>query len=83
MRISPHDPNIGYTHYRLSLANLLIGNTDEAIRWYEKAALTYYDLADAYLELGAALSLKGDKAMPRRHSPRLRTTFPITRRSPG
>jgi tetratricopeptide (TPR) repeat protein len=49
-------------HYRLGLANLLLGNVDEAIRWYEKAVQTYYDPADAYLELGAAFSLKGDKA---------------------
>jgi hypothetical protein len=35
---------------------------DEAIRWYEKAVFTYYSPAEAYLELGAALSLKGDKA---------------------
>jgi len=62
MRISPRDPNIGFMHYRLGIANLLLGNTDEAIRWYEKAVLTYYEPADAYLELGAALSLKGDKA---------------------
>jgi len=62
MRISPRDSSIGYMHYRLGLANLLLGNTDEAIRWSEKAVLTYYEPAYAYLELGAALGLKGDKA---------------------
>jgi tetratricopeptide (TPR) repeat protein len=62
MKISPRDPSIGYTHYRLGLANLLLGNVDEAIRWYEKAVQTYPFPWDAYLELGAAFSLKGDKA---------------------
>jgi TolB-like protein/Tfp pilus assembly protein PilF len=61
MRISPLDPFVGYTHYRLGLANLLLGNTDEAIRWYKKATLTYYSPADAYRDLAAALALKGDK----------------------
>jgi len=61
LRISPRDPEIGFVHYRLGLANLLLGNTDEAIRWYQKATLTYFQKADAYLEMGAALSLKGDK----------------------
>jgi TolB-like protein/Tfp pilus assembly protein PilF len=61
MRISPLDPGIGYMHYRLGLANLMLGNTDEAIRWYKKAILTYYSPADAYLELAAALALNGDK----------------------
>jgi TolB-like protein/DNA-binding winged helix-turn-helix (wHTH) protein/Tfp pilus assembly protein PilF len=58
--ISPRDPEIGFMHYRLGLANLLLGNTDEAIRWYKTAVLTYYEPADAFLELGAALSLKGE-----------------------
>ena len=62
MKISPRHPGIGYLHYRLGLANLLLGNVDEAIRWYEKAALTYYEPAHAYLQLGAAFGLKGDKA---------------------
>ena len=61
MRISPFDPNIGYIQYRLGLANLLVGNTDEAIRWSEKAVLTYILPADAYWNLAAALALKGDK----------------------
>jgi len=60
--ISPRDPQIGFMHYRLGLANLLLGNTDEAIRWYKTAVLIYYERADAYLELGAALSLKGETA---------------------
>ena len=67
MRISPRHPFIGVMQYRLGLANLLLGNTDEAIRWYEKALQTdaVFPLgttsADAYLELAAALGLKGDK----------------------
>ncbi|HUK08536.1 MAG TPA: BTAD domain-containing putative transcriptional regulator [Stellaceae bacterium] len=62
IRISPRDPQIGFMYYRLGLANLMLGNTDEAIYWYKRAAFTYYDPADAYLEMGAAFSLEGDKA---------------------
>ena len=61
MKLSPRDPGIGLTQYRLGLANLLVGNVDEAIRWNEKAVLTYYEPADAYQDLAAALGLKGDK----------------------
>jgi TolB-like protein/Tfp pilus assembly protein PilF len=61
MRISPFDENIGMIHYRLGLANLLLGNTDEAIRWSEKAVLTFYSPSSAYRVLAAAFALKGDK----------------------
>jgi TolB-like protein/Flp pilus assembly protein TadD len=62
MRISPRDPDIGYMQWRLGYANLLLGNTDEAIRWDEKSVLTFYDPASAYMHLAAELGLKGDKA---------------------
>jgi TolB-like protein/DNA-binding winged helix-turn-helix (wHTH) protein/Flp pilus assembly protein TadD len=62
MRISPFDENIGLIQYRLGLANLLLGNTDEAIRWSEKAVLTFsYSPSSAYRNLAAAFALKGDK----------------------
>ncbi len=62
MRISPRGLFPGMTEYRLGLANLLLGNTDEAIRWYNKAVVTDFFAADAYRDLAAALALKGDKA---------------------
>jgi adenylate cyclase len=63
MRISPFDHNSGLIHYRLGLANLLLGNTDEAIRWSEKAVMTNsYSPSSNYRNLAAALALKGDKA---------------------
>jgi tetratricopeptide (TPR) repeat protein len=62
MKISPRDPSIGYIHFRLGLANLLLGNTDEAIQWSQKAVLTYIAPDEAYWDLGAALALKGDIA---------------------
>ncbi len=64
LRISPRDPYIGVLQYRLGLAHLLLGHTDEAIRWYEKAIPSYPFLGDAFVfvELGAALSLKRDNA---------------------
>jgi TolB-like protein/DNA-binding winged helix-turn-helix (wHTH) protein/Flp pilus assembly protein TadD len=62
MRISPFDEDIGPIHYRLSLANLLSGRTDEAIRWSEKAVLTFsYSPSSVYRNLAAALALNGDE----------------------
>jgi tetratricopeptide (TPR) repeat protein len=61
MRISPHDPGIGYMQWRMGFAYLLLGKTDEAIRWTEKSLLTYYDVSAAYLDLAAAFSLNGDE----------------------
>jgi adenylate cyclase len=87
LRISPRDSNIGYMHWRLGLANLLLGNTEEAIRWNEKAGLTYYAPADAYLNLAAALGLKGDKAGAQaalaeaaKHDPHASTTLAEVKR---
>jgi tetratricopeptide (TPR) repeat protein len=62
IKISPRDPEIGYLHYRLGLANLLLGNVDKAIRWSEKAVLTYYSPRGACRDLAVALGLKGDVA---------------------
>lgn len=61
MRISPHDSDFAWYQYRMGLAHLLLGHTDEAIQWYEKAIPSYPFLDNAYVELGAALSLKGDR----------------------
>jgi TolB-like protein/Flp pilus assembly protein TadD len=63
MKISPRDTfSVPLMQMRFGLANLLLGNTDEAFRWYEKAVFTYYSPTDAYRNLAAALSLKGDTA---------------------
>jgi adenylate cyclase len=61
LRIDPRDPAIGTVYYRLGLAYLILGHTGEAIQWYRKAIPVYDCPACAYVELGAALSLKGDK----------------------
>jgi TolB-like protein/DNA-binding winged helix-turn-helix (wHTH) protein len=61
MRISPLNENIGLIYARLGFANLLLGNTDEAIRWSEKAVPTYRRQQNAYRSLAAALALKGDQ----------------------
>jgi TolB-like protein/DNA-binding winged helix-turn-helix (wHTH) protein len=60
MRINPRDPFAATTESRLGLANLLLGNTDEAIRWCKKAVLTDMNFFDAYRNLAAALALTGD-----------------------
>ncbi len=68
MRISPRSPalSIGFFQHRMGLAHLLLGHTDEAIQWYEKAISSippsFPFLGVAYVELGAALALKGDMA---------------------
>ena len=62
MRISPLNENIGPIYYRLGFANLLLGNTDEAIRWSERAVSTNYPPQQyTYRSLAAAFALKGDK----------------------
>ncbi len=65
MRISPQDIGLSWLQYRLGLAHLLLGHTDVAIQWYEKAIPSYPFLDTAYAELGAALALKGDMAAAR------------------
>jgi TolB-like protein/Flp pilus assembly protein TadD len=63
MKISPRDPqSIPQIQMRLGLANLLLGNTDEAIRWSEKAAPAQFLPGIVYRNLAAALSLNGDIA---------------------
>ena len=52
---------IGANYEELGIAHLMLGHIDEAIRWYEKA-LPYTYRGVAYLEMGAALALKGDRA---------------------
>jgi TolB-like protein/DNA-binding winged helix-turn-helix (wHTH) protein/Flp pilus assembly protein TadD len=61
MKISPFNEDIGLIHYRLGFAHLLLGNTDEAIRWSEKAVPTYRQQQYTYRSLAAALALKGDQ----------------------
>jgi adenylate cyclase len=64
LRISPRDPNIGYIYYRLGLAHILLGHTDEAIQWYQKTGPRFYSCpACTYVELAGALGLKGDKVV--------------------
>jgi TolB-like protein/class 3 adenylate cyclase/Tfp pilus assembly protein PilF len=88
LRISPHDPLIGFNYHRLGIAHLLLGHLDEAIQWYEKAipSFPFLDKADAYVGLGAALSLKGDRvaaqaalAEAARHNPKYTTIANIRR----
>ena len=62
MRIDPHSTDLAFFQYRLGLAHLLLGHTEVAIQWYEKALSSYPFLDIAYAEFGAALALRGDKA---------------------
>jgi tetratricopeptide (TPR) repeat protein len=62
MRLLPDDSAIGSNYRELGLAHLMLGHIDEAIRWYEKAIPEFQIPDFAYLELGAASALKGDRA---------------------
>jgi adenylate cyclase len=60
MRMSPRDSGIGHLQWRLGYAYLLLGNTNEAVKWTQKSVVTFYDKTSAYLNLAAALGLMGD-----------------------
>jgi tetratricopeptide (TPR) repeat protein len=58
MKISPRDPfSIPLIQMRLGLANLLLGNSDEAIRWSEKAVLKAPYPGQAYRNRGRTGSI--------------------------
>ncbi len=86
LRINPRDPIIGFVYHRLGLAHHLLGHIDEAIQWHEKSIPSYPFLDRAYVDLGAALSLKGDREAARaalaeavRRNPKLTTIANIRR----
>jgi len=60
MRLGPRDPYIGNFYSRIGQAHLLLGQTDEAIVWFEKAAgaIPGYGVPHAYL--ASAYALKGE-----------------------
>jgi TolB-like protein/Flp pilus assembly protein TadD len=60
VRLGPRDPYIGNFYSRIGQAHLLLGQTDEAIVWFEKAAgaIPGYGVPHAYL--ASAYALKGE-----------------------
>ena len=60
IRLSPRDPYIGVTYWRIGVAHLLQSHTDEAIVWLEKGAVTLPWYPSHHAWLAAALALKGE-----------------------
>jgi adenylate cyclase len=60
IRLSPHDPFVGYWYLRLGEAYLLQSRIDEAIVWLEKARNVNPALALFRAYLASACALKGD-----------------------
>jgi TolB-like protein/DNA-binding winged helix-turn-helix (wHTH) protein/Tfp pilus assembly protein PilF len=60
VRLSPHDPQIGYLTVRLGLLHLLQSNTDEAITWLKRAGSTAPALPFLHLFLASAYGLRGE-----------------------
>ena len=62
IRLSPRDPALGVTHWRIGCAHLLKSRIDEAIIWFEKARSNEAGLAYVHSYLGSAYALKGETA---------------------
>jgi TolB-like protein/Tfp pilus assembly protein PilF len=60
IRLNPNDPNIALAYWSLGLSHLLLGHYDAAIDWLTKAAAANPRVYYFYLDLAAALALRGD-----------------------
>jgi tetratricopeptide (TPR) repeat protein len=60
IRLGPRDPYIGNFYLRIGQAHLLLGDTDEAIMWLEKAAGAIPGFGVPHAYLASAYGLKGE-----------------------
>ena len=60
IRLSPRDPDIGLTHFRIGLVHLAQSRTEEAIRWLEKARSAIPEHPNARAALASAYALEGE-----------------------
>jgi TolB-like protein/class 3 adenylate cyclase/Tfp pilus assembly protein PilF len=60
IRLSPRDPYIGRSFFRIGLVHLLQSRTDEAILWLEKGRGTSPEHPNTHAYLAAAYALKGE-----------------------
>jgi TolB-like protein len=59
IRISPHDPRLGYFYLRIGQAHLLQSRTDEAIPWLERARRAVPELPFPHALLASVYGLSG------------------------
>jgi adenylate cyclase len=62
IRLSPRDPVLGVTCWRIGSAHLLQSRIDEAIMWFEKARSDEAGLPYVHAYLASAYALKGETA---------------------
>jgi tetratricopeptide (TPR) repeat protein len=60
IRLSPHDPEIGFWYARIGQAHLLQSRIDEAIAWYGKARGANPAIPFFHSYLASAYALKGE-----------------------
>jgi adenylate cyclase len=60
IRLSPRDPVLGVTYWRIGSAHLLQSRIDEAIMWFEKARSDEAGLPYVHAYLASAYALKGE-----------------------
>jgi TolB-like protein/DNA-binding winged helix-turn-helix (wHTH) protein/Tfp pilus assembly protein PilF len=60
IRLSPSDPTIDASYWRIGLVHLLQSRTDEAIRWLEKARSANPARPSPHAYLASAYALKGE-----------------------
>ncbi|HZC45927.1 MAG TPA: tetratricopeptide repeat protein [Candidatus Acidoferrum sp.] len=60
IRLSPRDPYIGRSFFRIGLVHLLQSRTDEAILWFEKGRGTSPEHPNTHAYLASAHALKGE-----------------------
>src|SRR5262249_23331856 len=60
IRLSPHDPSLGYWYFRIGEAHLLQSHIDEAILWFEKAKRAFPAWSGVRGYLASAYALKDD-----------------------
>jgi TolB-like protein len=58
--LSPRDPYIGRSYFRVGLVHLLQSHTDDAILWFEKGRSANPDHPNPHAYLASAYALKGD-----------------------
>ena len=60
IRLSPHDPGVGWWYAQIGIVHLLQSRTDEAILWLEQARTAIPAIPAHHSRLAAAYALKGD-----------------------
>ena len=70
IRLSPRDPLIGYWYFRIGLINLLQSQTEQAIRWFERARGTIATFPQSIPSLVALMLSTARWSAARRYWPK-------------